>query len=99
LRTALESTSGSRSQILYNLGLCLWQLTYDKAALAQMFKSRVVEPLVELLKQGAMPPTAAHAATWRGQVALLSGLFVGNDRQYIADWSTRYKFDGMAEGW
>lgn len=55
LKAAVESPRGTRSQILYNVGLCLWQMTYDEASLAQMQKSRVVEPLVDLLKQGAEP--------------------------------------------
>lgn len=41
-----------RSQVLYNLGLCLWQLSFDEAAMKQLLDAPVVEPLVALLKEG-----------------------------------------------
>jgi hypothetical protein len=52
LKKAVASGGPERSQILYNCGLCLWQLSFDEVALLQLRKSRCVEPLVDLLKQG-----------------------------------------------
>ena len=53
LKAGVRSSGACRSQTLYNLGLCLWQLTYDHAGLAQLQKADCVPPLVDLLKQGA----------------------------------------------
>ena len=55
LKAGVRSSGACRSQTLYNLGLCLWQLTYDDAGLAQLQKADCVPPLVDLLKQGARP--------------------------------------------
>lgn len=46
-----------RSQVLYNLGLCLWQLSFDEAGMKQLLEAPVVEPLVALLKEGVTPST------------------------------------------
>jgi hypothetical protein len=53
LKGAIRSSGSARSQTLYNCGLCLWQLTFDEAALAAVAKADVAVPLVDLLKEGA----------------------------------------------
>lgn len=58
MKTAQKESSPVRSQVLYNLGLCLWQLTFDEAGMKQLLEAPVVEPLVALLKEGANPPAA-----------------------------------------
>ena len=62
LREAVRSASAARSQMLYNAGLCLWQLSFDAAGTAALLKSKAVEPLVDLLKQGVPPPPARSCA-------------------------------------
>eukprot|EP00892_Ulva_mutabilis_P008643 jgi/Ulvmu1/6150/UM028_0006.1 len=52
MKTAQKDSSAMRSQVLYNLGLCLWQLGFDEAAMKQLLEAPVVEPLVALLKEG-----------------------------------------------
>lgn len=52
MKTAQKDSSPMRSQVLYNLGLCLWQLSFDDAAMKQLLDAPVVEPLVALLKEG-----------------------------------------------
>lgn len=54
MKKAVANGGPARSQILYNCGLCLWQLSFDELAMQQLRKSRCVEPLVDLLKQGAL---------------------------------------------
>lgn len=55
MKTAQNESSPMRSQVLYNLGLCLWQLTFDEAGLKNLLEAPVVEPLVTLLKEGMSP--------------------------------------------
>lgn len=52
LKSAVLSTSSMRSQILYQTGLCLWQMSFEAEALDQMEGGEAVGALVELLKGG-----------------------------------------------
>jgi hypothetical protein len=58
-----------RSQVLYNVGLCLWQLSMDKGGMEQLQESGAVEPLVALLKEGMPPQCSQSALSWNAHAA------------------------------
>ena len=61
LKKAVRSSGNFRSQTLYNVGLCLWQLTFDDTALDAVVKADCIVPLVDLLKEGACSFNGARA--------------------------------------
>ena len=52
MRSTLASSTQSRSQVLYETGLCLWQLSFEPEAVEVIRDAEVVLVLAELLKGG-----------------------------------------------
>lgn len=72
MKTAQKESSPMRSQVLYNLGLCLWQLSFDEGGMKQLLEAPVVEPLVALLKEGvtASIPCRQHCQLYNSRPAV-----------------------------
>ena len=70
LKATMKGTSPSRSQTLYNVGLCLWALSFDDVGMQQLEKNDFVDPLVGLLKQG-VPASLVFKLPARPRVLVL----------------------------
>lgn len=56
MKNTINGASSTRSQVLYQAGLCLWQLSFDEDGLENMKTAGVAGVLVDLLKGGTLSP-------------------------------------------